>query len=45
MEGSQKIAPQTPIEVYSGDEGAHPKIMIAWLAVSVQLTLRLGTGA
>ena len=25
MEGSQKIASQTPIDVYSGDEGAHPK--------------------
>jgi hypothetical protein len=25
VEGSQKIAPKTPIDVYSGDEGAHPK--------------------
>jgi hypothetical protein len=25
VEGSQKIASQTPIDVYSGDEGAHPK--------------------
>jgi hypothetical protein len=25
VEGSQKIAPQTPIDVDSGDECAHPK--------------------
>ena len=25
VEGSQKIASQTPIDVYSGDKGAHPK--------------------
>ncbi len=25
VEGSQKIASQTPIDVYSGDERAHPK--------------------
>jgi hypothetical protein len=25
VEGSQKIASQTPIDVYSGDEGAHPE--------------------